>query len=178
MLALYVPIYCIRLQTAIPRDGDACVRSPSLHKSTRGHTPSCVSSGAGVVTTMRPIAVVAIIAVAFITVSTAAVMEPQRGDREHAAAPVRTGADSQLSALMSLYNATGGPHWANNAGWSSVPLTDPCITGTSTWFGVACNGTNVTYLAAGQGVSAQPSANGAGLGVQFSTPMLDLSSAS
>ncbi len=120
--------------------------------------------------TMRPIAVVATIAMAFITVAIAAVMEPQRGDREHAAAAAVTAvADLQLSALISLYNATGGPHWANNAGWSSVPLIDPCITGTSTWYGVVCNGANVTYVGLRAPFSEQ---------LQTVPPVLDLGPAS
>jgi hypothetical protein len=92
-------------------------------------------------------AVLAIIAMALYSVSMAAVMKPHRDDRELAgvAVPVGTDTDLQvvLSALLSLYSATGGPHWANNAGWSSVPPVDPCTTGTSTWYGITCNGASV-----------------------------------
>jgi hypothetical protein len=49
----------------------------------------------------------------------------------------------QLSALLTLYNATNGPSWLNNTGWNTVPPIDPCITGTSTWYGIICNGGSV-----------------------------------
>jgi hypothetical protein len=74
------------------------------------------------------------------TVSVATVMGPHQGG------PVRTAPDAQLAALLSLYNATGGPHWVNTTGWSSVPRIDPCTAGALSWFGVTCNGTNVTCV--------------------------------
>jgi hypothetical protein len=53
---------------------------------------------------------------------------------------VVVGVDSQLAALICLYNATNGTHWTHNNGWSGTPPIDPCVTGTSTWFGITCNG--------------------------------------
>ncbi len=59
---------------------------------------------------------------------------------------VVVGVDSQLAALISLYNATNGTHWANRYGWSGTPPIDPCVTGTSVWSGITCNRTAVVYV--------------------------------
>ncbi len=52
-------------------------------------------------------------------------------------------APAQTSALMELYNATGGHSWRKSQGWMSG---DPCTGG---WFGVGCNpgNTDVVYVA-------------------------------
>ncbi len=49
---------------------------------------------------------------------------------------------AQVDALLSLYNATGGPLWLDNRGWTSA--ADPC----SYWTGVHCGtaGTTVEYV--------------------------------
>ncbi|MEA2602941.1 MAG: receptor-like serine/threonine-protein kinase [Acidobacteriota bacterium] len=49
---------------------------------------------------------------------------------------------AQRSALVALYNATGGPHWTNRDGWLGKPGTE-CA-----WAGVTCDagGTTVTRL--------------------------------
>jgi hypothetical protein len=41
------------------------------------------------------------------------------------------------SALVGLYNATGGASWSLSMGWRdfSAASSDPC---TSSWFGVSC----------------------------------------
>ena len=40
----------------------------------------------------------------------------------------------QKESLLSLFDATGGPHWRNKENW--YPATDPCD---DRWFGVSCD---------------------------------------
>ena len=60
-------------------------------------------------------------------------------------------ASDETSALISFYNATGGPGWLVSSGWSSYPNSDPCV---NLWTGVSCRGapstsgmpSHVTYV--------------------------------
>ncbi len=55
-----------------------------------------------------------------------------------------------FDALMDLYNATDGPSWNFNGGWTSGAdgtSCDPCdFNNEGPWYGVLCNGGRVTFL--------------------------------
>jgi Leucine-rich repeat (LRR) protein len=75
---------------------------------------------------------------------------------------------AERSALVALYNATGGPHWTNRTGWLGTKGTE------CTWSGVRCNAARagVTGLALSENglVGKLP----AGLGNLASLQSLDL----
>ena len=47
---------------------------------------------------------------------------------------------AERSALIALYNSTGGPHWVVRAGWLGSPGSE------CSWSGVTCDATNVTVV--------------------------------
>ena len=53
--------------------------------------------------------------------------------------PLAAAANTDLCAL---YNATGGPLWANDSGWTDCPDTS----GRCTWYGVGCDASGVVSL--------------------------------
>ncbi len=58
-----------------------------------------------------------------------------------AAPPLRAAIPAgERTALLDLYNATGGPGWTNKTNWTFVGVPE------CTWFGVTCNGTATSVV--------------------------------
>lgn len=54
-------------------------------------------------------------------------------------APVNQIPFAECTALVALYNSTGGPDWADNSGW--LATNTPC-----TWLGIDCAGGHVSHI--------------------------------
>lgn len=50
---------------------------------------------------------------------------------------------AERAALVALYNAAGGSSWTTKTNWNTG---DPCL---NSWYGITCNGSNVTQIMLG-----------------------------
>ena len=52
--------------------------------------------------------------------------------------------------LKDLYDATDGDSWDNNTGWDFTEVSDPCSSNPSNWFGITCDGGDITEIILGE----------------------------